>query len=705
MHKSIAFAGLLACLGTDLDVGVPPGTALDWNREFRQPIPTGHRGSVPSADDRIRAAGDTIVEDRYKNIKNVDYMVTNLYDYFRVTTQDIGTHIKLTLPKGTGKVSQDDVATGGGFVMTWNYPPTTPVELVWMSAMACIREQVHPEVISWPESAVYCLELGEPALSAGKACEGKVASYLTKHLAPLPPDPPTPPKAKDLREAVFLRLVSVELTGGFPHALDPTFARRTLGLGDEAFSAVRDCAHNSHLFLARNAVAVLANYPRPEATDELKKIWKETQDPVLKVRAVLGLARRGEKSIVPDLVKMIEDKEEPMQALGIYALGILGDPAGVGPVTEVIRKAGIKDTDLLWSAVPALGRMHQGKDVLLGLRDLLGKKIKHNDTIKIQGDAKTPSAEENGAKFKVLHQMCLVSLALAGESGSLDEVLKRTLQKGSLDALHPATHYLLIEVLSGSDGGSEFLKKQVVAPLRAVEDNIKLESIRALVRAKKVDGPYLEELAMDATGVPVIRAYALQALADLDESRTKAACAKILGDFASSNREIIAGQAFFVAVAAQVGGKIEGALEAKDLVKAVERAFAAHAFSRREGNNDPDITKAQVSVFPALLETLIIELGRTASASAFGTLKTVITRSTVPQGRAEAVLALGAIPGKEASAFLVDALDDKDGWVRLCAYKALRKRSDQDHFCDWIFGDSEHRKKAASGYKAWLKGS
>jgi HEAT repeat protein len=704
MRKILALAILLSRLGTDLDVGIPPGTALDWNREFRQPIPTGHRGSVPSIGTKARASGETVVEDRNKNTKNVDYMVTNLYDYFRVTTQDINVHIKITPPKGSGRVSQEEVPTGGGaFALNWNYPPTMPTELSWMVAMACIREQVHPEVISWPESAIYCLELGEPGLCAAKACQGKVATFLLKHLAPLPPDAPTPPKSKDLHDAALLRLAAVELSGGFPHALDPTYARRTLALGDEMYTAVRECARSPHSLLARNAVAVLGNFGRPEASDDLKKIWMETQDPVIKVRAILALVRRGDKTILPDLVKMIDDKEEPMQALGMYSLGLLGDPAGAAPIIEYVRKAGLKDTELLWSAIPALGRMRQGTDVLQSIRDGLAKKFKVSDTVKIKGDAITPSAEEPGSKFKVLHQMCLVSLALAGDAASLEEVAKRIDAKGFLDALHPATYYLAIELLSATEKGAAILKKQILAAA-SPEDSLRLEAIRALVRAKQVDGPYLEELAANPANVPVLRAYCLQSLADLDEARAKTVTAKILKDFSTGNKEIGAGLAFVVAVAAQVAGKLSASDE-NDLVKAVERAFVARAFSRREGNNDPDITKATVSVFPPLLETLIIELGRTGSPSAQKTLKTILARGAPPQGKAEAALALGAIPGKEVSALLLDLLDDKDGWVRYCAYRALRQRSEQDHFCDWVFGDVEHRKKAASAYRAWLKGS
>ncbi len=695
--RALILVVLLAPVSFDLDVGVPPGTPLEWSREVRKPVPTGHRGRVPSVDERPKTPGGTVAEDRYKN---VDYVVANLYDFFRVTTVDIMTHVNINLPKSTGKVSQDDVSTGGGFVMQWNYPPELPVELVWMAAMACIREQVHPEVVAWPESAAHCLELGEPSLYAAKAAQGQIGQYLTKNLKPIPNQPPVPPKSKDPKEAMTLRLAAVELTGGFPHALDPTFARRTLALGDDSYGAVLECTQNPHTFLARNAVSVLTHFPRPEVVDELKKLWKDQKDPVLRVRACLGLARRREKSIVPDLVKEVDSRDEPMQALAVHALGLIGDPAGAKPVADRAKRAGLKDADFLWTAIPALGRMGD-KETLLELEKALSKKIDGNDTIKIHGDIQTPTAEEPGARFKVLRQMCAVALALLGEKKFVDEV-KRRVEKSGHDGWHRATHYLLVEALAIVDGGDALLRKLIES--NTGEDIIKLEALRALVRAGKADAKYLRDRALDEkVGTPSVRALSIQVLGDLDEKTAGEVCTKVIADYAAGTGDLDPAKAFITGVAAQVGGRI-GALGVKDLGKSVERAFKAGAFARREGNNDPDITKAKVTLYPALLETLTIELGRTGSADALPLLKQIFEKSKVAQGRAEAVLATGAIPGKEADAVLVDALDDKDGWVRWCAYKGLARRSSLEHFCDWIFGDNEHRRKATEAYKAWLKG-
>lgn len=699
MVKPLAAAVLLALTlaPVDLDVGVPPGTPLEWNREFRKPVPTGHRGGVPSTDEKGGTPGSTTVEDRTRNL---DFVVANLYDYFKVTTVDIMTHVSINLPKSTGKVTQDEVATGGGFVMVWNYPPEMPVELVWMAAMSCIREEVHPEVVSWPESAIYCLELGEPSLYGAKATQGRISQYVARLLRPMPPQPPTLPKARDLKSAMLQRLAAIELTGGFPHALDPTFARRTLALGLDAYFAVLECTKNPHSFLARNAVSVLSHFPRAEVADELKKLWKETKDPVIRVRALLGLARRGEKSIVPDLIKDLDAPDEPMRCLAAHALGLIGDPAAAKPIADRMRAAGIKDTDFLWSAIPALGRLGAGKEALLDIEALLSRKIGGDDKVKIQGDLNTPTAEESGARFKVLRQLAAVALGRCGEKKFRDEMVRRVDRDGA-DGWHRAAHYLLVEGLARDDEGIRLLKERFVEKAGA-DDIVRLEALRSLALAKRLDGGYLRERARSETAPASLRALAIQLLPDLDEAMAKEVCAQIVSKFAGGAGEIPPQDGFVLSVAAQTGGKV-GALKTADLVKAVERAYAAKAYARREGENETDITKAKVSIFPALLETLVIELGRTGSTDGREILTSVLTRSKTPQGRAEAALALGAIPGKDVDDVLLGALDDKDGWVRFCAARALAKRSEIDPTCDWIFGDAEHRRKPAEAFRTWAK--
>ncbi len=701
---------ILASARRDLDVGVPPGTPLEWDRTLRQPVPTPGRGKVPTTDKPSeKPSGGTVAEERVPKPPEFAYGNTNLYDFFRVTTQDIMQHASLNLPKSTGRVSIDetDVATGGGggFRMTWNYPPELPVELAWMATMACIRTEIHPEIVSEPESIVYAVELGIPAHYGAKAYPGKIGSQVAKATVVLPPQPPELVKMKDPRDAMLARLAMVELTSGYAYALDPTFARRTLGLGADSYRAVLECTKSRHPLLAQNAVAVLANFPNPEAGVELRKIFQTTPDSVCRYRALSGLLRRRDRTIVPDLVKAAGDKDEVLRCAALYALGMLADPATAPVLCQTVRNAGTRGKDLLWSALPALARVRDGtketREILAATEKALRGECKGGDKVRTSADAMTPTAEAPGSKVRVLRQMALLALAANGDPGAGDEVLQRLASEGS-SAFHPTVWYLVAEVAAHlGDKGVEQVKKMVEVGL---DDSVHVHALRSLVQAGKADAKYLRDRA--SKGSPVVRGAAIQFLADTDEKSCVEVCRATISDFAKGSGSAEAEAAFLVAIAAQVGGKIgawkDGVLAA-DLAQAGERAWKTGAYARREGKNDPDITKCRITVHPALLETLLVECGRGAGEKAVDLLVKILKDRAKPAGRAEAALALGGIGGKPAVEALLATLEDPDGWVRYCAYLSLKHLSAQEYFTDWIFASAAQCKTAADKYRAWFR--
>ncbi len=697
---------------TDLDVDIPSGSPLDWTRELSRPVPTGRAAGTPTPATRPKPGAGTQVEDprlaKLPGALGAEYASVQLYDHFRVLTLDLMSHVACAFPKSTGRVSQDEVATGGGFVMQWNYPPELPAELYWTAATAYLRCVLHPQVSPWPETAAFCLELGEPAHYAGDVIKGmrlaepeRASGWVVDKIKPLPKDPPTPPTNKDPRQAILNRLVAVELSGGYPFALDPTFARRTLGMGDVALPSVLACAKDDHPFLARNAVAVLVHYADPKAVEELKALLKDTRDPVVRARILLGLARRGEASMLPDFVREAESIDPPIRAIGMHCLGLLRDRKGAVTIEDAIKAGGIrelKDTDLLWSAIPALARMRAGKEVLLDVESQLWKKCHGNDVVRTSGRTRTP--EDQHARFKVLRQMCLLALAANGEKKYVDELMKRA--KENLGSFYPSVWYLLVDVLAQTDAGAAVLRKRVVDE-GAAEMLVRLEALRALAREGRLDAPYLKDKALDPKADPSLRSLALQLLAAVDAPLMRDAAVRIVEEFAKGTGEIGRGWAFVVCTAVRVGGPV-GALPAKDLAKAAERALQNNLFARREGTNTVDISKASVVLFPPLLETCALELGRTGSEDALPVLEKILAKGRPIPGRAEAALGLGAVPGKAADALLVETLSDADGWTRWCAYLGLALRSKQDHLCDWVFGDNEHRRRPTEAYKKWGEG-
>lgn len=699
---------LLLALGRpDLDVRISPGTPMEWNRELPRPVPTGHRGRTPVSTEYRRVEDKsrpgTQVEQgipkgpvKASERPSLEYTVLNGFDFFLGTSADGPSHLKWgTPPKVKPQVTQDDVATEGGFLLRWNYPPVFPAELIWVGLMASLRERVHPKAVSWTEAAAYCVEVGEPAVLGTTIGEGRIAAYLTGMDSKLAPKPPDIPKIADPALAGLYHLAAVELSGGFPHALDPAFARRTLALGDEMYDAVLECARSSHPFLARNAVVILGGFPK--SAPDLVKLWKESRDRTFRLRALRALAEKREASIVKDVTDEFSMSDLPMTCASIHFLGLIGDPSAQTAIIGLLLKnrnaPALADnvdwtrTELLLSALPALGRMKGGRDFLLSIEPVLRRKSKGRDE----------TSKEDPDLDPLLRQDCAIALAHHGEKGYVDEVVQRVKAKG-FDAFHPSTHYLLVDALCATDEGAEAAKLK-----GPIDRHVRLALVEALSKRQRITPEELEKIALRAGEDPAVRARAIHLLLDHDGPTVQSVCRKILTEFAKGQGPVEPGLGLVVSAAARVGGMVEAA-GTPVLSDALKRALQQICFARREGNNETNLAETKIAMFPALLETLAIELGRTADVAALPALKRVTAQKQFPQGRAEAVVAVGAIPGKEADQILVEALADKDGWVRFCAYRALARRSKEDHFAGWIWMDNPAAaRKAIAAYKDWFK--
>ena len=120
--------------------------------------------------------------------------------------------------------------------------------------------------------AVLLVEIGAPGLVGAKAGGGKIGAMVRRYLKDAPPQQPTTIRGRNALQKMIGRLVTVELTNGYAYALDPTFAHRTLALGDEAYPLLAKAAKSNLSLPARNAVAVLSNYPQMEAAADLVRI-------------------------------------------------------------------------------------------------------------------------------------------------------------------------------------------------------------------------------------------------------------------------------------------------------------------------------------------------------------------------------------------------------------------------------------------------
>jgi HEAT repeat protein len=112
---------------------------------------------------------------------------------------------------------------------------------------------------------------------------------------------------------------------------------------------------------------------------------------------------------------------------------------------------------------------------------------------------------------------------------------------------------------------------------------------------------------------------------------------------------------------------------------------------------DDPLTGASSPDVPWLAEVLL-ELGRTRDPAAVEALGTFVEPGR--PARAEACLALGATGRREAVPHLLRALAGDDGFVRYCAYLALRAITGRDHFADWIYGNASERARAVEAYRS-----
>ncbi len=689
---ALLLLGSLA-LAPDLDVGSPPGSPMDWARQWRRPVPTGHaRGIASVAARRTGGPGSTVVEERARPV-DPGITISDVSGYFVGTSRDLPGHLSVRMPAAGGR----DVATASDLEAAWIYPPPVPPELAWIAMTANLREILHPESQSWLENAAYGLDLGDPVLAGefGGVGSQRSEKYLRKSVAALPGARPLVPTSKDPHAAMLHRLATIELSSGHPHALDPNYARRLSALGPESFDSLAACARSSHSFLARNATFQLGSCPHPDATRVLADLLRSTKDPVIWMRALMGLAARRERSVVPDLVKVLATNDGPRQAAATYALGMIGDPAGAEPVLALMKKSLAGDVDYLWSAIPALGRMKAGRAALEELRVRLATPLPGEEAGRAPGaDPRTGlgNLDAPGTRRRTLQALCSIAIAMAGDDAARRR-FETMFEDGGWSEFPPAVQLLLPEALGTSESGAELLAEMAVTSPKT-STSVRLKSLEVLARNERLPAaPVLELLANEAED-GALRAGALRLLGRARPVEGGPAARSLLEKIAKGGKI----PAALATAAVEVAGR-----EHPELLRAVlARAVEDKAVARREVVGGPQAFPPEVRAHAPLVETVLLEMGRAASPDLLPDLKRFLAEWKDPRGRAEAAAAIAACPGHEAGRTLLGLLEDADGWVRYVAYLGLRRRTGTDAFADWIFGSASARAEAVATWTARL---
>lgn len=712
MKKFLFTCGMILGLWTlgfsDLEISPPPGTPLEWT--LKRPVETGQVG-IPQKYDSKK---DGTAISRPKP-KPQPYGNFSMYNYLGVTTFDITQHIGVPkypdgekyVQKGkqiidTGKNSGSDVE------VVFMYPPPIPTEVYWESAAGVIRVYTHPETTSVWEVVARLTEIGEIAWKATKHVEfDPVAEQVQKRTSDVPAKVPTPPKNySDPFKDSLMRLTVLELISGYPFSFDPNYCRKIFTFANLTEEMVYECAKSDHTFLSRNAVSALNAY-QSEKTLKILRELLASKDEVKKIRAAMSLAAAKDKEAARTFTAWLQMNDNVYKSVAAYCLGAIGDDNAMVNLTGQLANW---DADLLWSVIPALARIGSDKAIphLKAAKEKILKQAPKNNAppAPTEGLNKPRFPDPGGTKQEVLKDMCTLALASCGDKEAQGEV-NRSMDKSAFEKFLIPTWYLLCDTLARmGDVGKKHLMaiaKGDLAPTISMDKgvtqaHVEMLRARAVTNLSRMPNPpqpeFFESLTNDPA-MPSISVAALVALFNLSSKDFKDTALKLVQQYKNTE---YATTAYILSQLLYLLGTMEGLTE-EILLEVVKSAFEKDGYAKRTGNNDPDITKAQVSTYPALLETAVIELGKVAGEKG-KTLLLNVLNSDKKGGRAEAALALSSIGGDDVVKALVERLLDKDSWVRFCCYMALKNITGKDLQFDYLFSSPE---ALAEFQKKWKK--
>ncbi|MCD4656029.1 MAG: HEAT repeat domain-containing protein [Planctomycetes bacterium] len=545
---NIAFATVILA---DVDVSVPPGSGLDWDKGMLKPITTDHGRiqSVVTSGGKHDASSKT-----FEAGVQIEIPIQNLYGYFNIQTPDIAGEV-IRVSETTPGV-RDRILTKGPS-NNFEYPPTYPTELVWDGVSTVIRVMLHPEVVNEHEAVLHFLELGSAGLlggqmvfsnniaSSSKSMNKFFSSEVKKMIGVLPIKPPTLPSKRGYK-GMMERLAVVEAVGGFPGSLDPQYARKLLSIGKDAIPGLLNASKTTHQFLLRNVSYLLGAYKTPQVQKRLAELVYH-KDKVVSVRAARALITQG-GSIPSEIVgKLLKDRDPLMRILGIYGVGKIRSKHLLSNVYKMLRAINPKDyygKAVTWSALEAIARV--GTDdkkivkYLHTLKKSYEKNLPKNDNPSYDKSCRWQPRfpESEGHMYKVFYEKVMLALAACGDKDSINEALNVAI----LD-IDPVNHFLYVDVLANlGDEGVFVLKKLIAEPpmpkqvrgkTRAFVQTITLSTFvqSAALKAisKQVKSTFLQQIVYDKKNHSMM-SIALTLLYQANRGRAKMLCAEIEDD-------------------------------------------------------------------------------------------------------------------------------------------------------------------------------
>ncbi len=720
----------------DLDVGVPPGTPLDWVSGLPRRIPTGSVRIPTGVEPEPKAGEQPHTVSRGTDVPKTHVANEDLgrilpMSYARILTPDITGHLQwvnVRPPQETAEGKKTSTGKGAaakdGPEVTVDYPPHVGEDLHWMGLAILLRKLIHPNLISDAESLHLLIGMGEAVLPPLLAAEGQgpIKPWIEVVRGEVGYFPAKKPRAlqtgKTPEEKMLLRLAADDLASGYPCGLEGDFAPHLLALEPEETVPilVRYLEESDHPFLRRNACSLLGNYLGDLPTGALVKAFNETKDGVIKERAVDALARRQSTEILPALERGAVG-HGLAQTLSIWALGAIGDPKASHWAVRALGHT--DDPDLLWAAIPAVARSkhEKPKEAINALKTIARFLADPPEGTFEQGSmlqADVPDAPL--CKATCLLEMAIIALARLGDEpakkdlwklldGDAPEIVPRNRRaaahqspvasKGTFGMLHVPSLVLLLETLPLlGDNGRKHL--ETIANDTVCEVTLRLSALDGLMSMNALTVDFLDPLFKDRYFLPV-RARALRYMAAVDAVEGRKRAIALLKDY-PTNAIDAAGSDVVTAIQI-LSQDTRHPFPIKTMSAALVRA-ARDALESPGAGGGGNMNDRTIQTRPPILEELLAALGTSNVNSAVPVLL-AHARDKKAAARASAVAALAGFPTTRGA--LISLLSDEDGWVRYVAYRGLhRKAPAVDGFADWIYGTQNDRAAAIDVWKAWL---
>ncbi|MGE3851541.1 MAG: HEAT repeat domain-containing protein [Planctomycetota bacterium] len=768
----LGLAGPIGVVRGDLDVSSPPGTPDEWSRGLPTPVTTG-RGRVPEITRRSSGTPgsgvgphgheQTVVAEPPPSSLEVPQL--NSFNYFRVTTPDMPGHVVMQFPEHTiGPEGGGRVTVGPSSQLEAEYPPLFPPELVWDAMVTCLRMQMHPEVCSDTAALTHLIALGEPAVAGVELCGTKdVIELINRQIGTVPPSRPQPPvnKGRNVYEKMLINLATIELCNDWPGVMDPQYCRRTLSLGLDAVKPLIACTEVRHSALSRAATWALQAYSDAETLEQLRKLATQSQDMVVRVRALRALARAHDLDSAKVFKAMTADNNPILQVLGWQGVGAIGDMRAMPQLKRVLGDAiQMTNRGMLMALLPVVVRMRPDKDdkqlirILQTGLDQFKEAFPAADAkpsygvMRYGGQAIAP--ELIGFRNVIFHEMTLMALAVCGDERAAGEFIQRKLK-----SFHQVNWYLWCDACHAllPDPTALGLLEEAVAD--APDPLVGVHALQLFARSGGRH-TFIAEQARNGKDY-VIRGQALLVLARLNPTMARTICKEVLStmdvdspkDAGAANQaaadqqrynELMqmlrdpatrndpnkmqalmvelgqlqmrmrgqavppaelsrSARAWFLCSVLSVGG-LTGAWTFEDIAPVVRMGLTQSLTAHRQGSSNLREIPS-VTTFPPLFETAVLELGRTADPRAVPLLLDVL-RARLPGGSPEAAVGLGNFKYRSAAAGLIDALMSSDPWLRFCAWRALKTLSTEDWCVDWIDGGAGHFAASQKKYRDWM---